>query len=66
MKKIFWQICFEGTAWKFGVDPEGPHLQRTPNGVAALWCPIFEDGLEGWIGFKDAKQRDISLFGKDA
>ncbi len=66
-KKIFWQPCLtnetRSEVWAFGVDPEGPHLQRTASGVAVLWCPIFEDGVDGWIGFRSRTDREHALHG---
>jgi len=65
-EKIFWQPCMtneiRSEVWAFGVDPEGPHLQRTPSGVAVLWCPIFEDGVDGWLGFRSKIDRDHALY----
>ena len=61
-KRIFWQMVNDGCeAWRFGVDPQGPRLQRTCNGIPVIW-DIDMEGI-GWIGFLSIKDRNCSLSG---
>lgn len=66
-QKLFWQPCLSSNVrsevWAFGVNPDGPHLQRTASGVAVLWRPVFEDGVDGWIGFRSRTDREHALHG---